>query len=81
MCFTKKLEFFHIIIFDEELHFYVFQILDEISQISNFLYQNKWCFCPNKSDEHREFHYQKNMSEVGFEPTHIEVDCDLNAAP
>ena len=24
---------------------------------------------------------KKNLSEVGFEPTPTEVDCDLNAAP
>ena len=25
--------------------------------------------------------YQNMLSEVGFEPTPTEVDCDLNAAP
>ena len=25
--------------------------------------------------------HEKDLSEVGFEPTPTEVDCDLNAAP
>ena len=30
----------------------------------------------------RQFPHKKNiLSEVGFEPTPTEVDCDLNAAP
>ena len=29
----------------------------------------------------KEIQYKKVLSEVGFEPTPTEVDCDLNAAP
>ena len=34
-----------------------------------------------KNDTRVKKKHKKNMSEVGFEPTPTNVDCDLNAAP
>ena len=42
---------------------------------SIFIYPLEYKSCPQYA------FYEKVLSEVGFEPTPTEVDCDLNAAP
>ena len=43
-----------------------------------------WVFNPFRwrtFEKNDKYFWEKILSEVGFEPTPTEVDCDLNAAP